>query len=139
MSSSSTCAASLDTEVTYVPTEPQFIAASPVFPVDDAANTARYYRDKLGFTVEAAYGEPPYYVVVRRDEVRIHFSEREDTSRTIPPCTAYVLVQDADALFGEYRSMGITMFSPPEDQEHGMREFELSDLNGHFLRFGQKP
>ena len=121
-----------------MPTQPQFIDSAPVFPVDDAAKTARYYRDKLGFTVEATYGEPPHYVIARRDEVRIHFSEREDTSQAIPPCTAYLRVRDANALFGEYKLKGIAMFSPPEDQEHGMREFELSDLNGHFLRFGQK-
>lgn len=115
-----------------------FIDSATVLPVDNVMDTAEYYRDALGFTIEFTYGDPPYYAIVNRDDaVTIHFSEREDTRSKIPPCSIYVLVADVDAVYEEYRSRGLEIFAPPEDQEYGMREFELSDVNGHFLVFGQ--
>jgi uncharacterized glyoxalase superfamily protein PhnB len=112
--------------------------AAPVLPVDNAAQTAEYYRVTLGFTIERLEGDPPYYAIVQRDGVLVHLSEREDTSKPIERCSAYIYVSDADALYEEYRRIGIEMFAPPENQDNEMREFELSDMNGHFLTFGQK-
>ncbi len=116
----------------------RFRAAAPVFPVDNAAETAEFYRKTLGFKIKSLYGDPPYYAVVERDGVEIHLSEREDTSKSIDRCAVYVYVDDADSLYEEFVGKGLEMFAPPEDQENGMREFELTDNSGHFLMFGQK-
>jgi uncharacterized glyoxalase superfamily protein PhnB len=116
----------------------RFQAVAPVFPVDNVAETAEYYRTTLGFKISVLYGDPPYYAIVDRDGVAIHLSEREDTSTPIERCAAYIKVDNADALYEEYEGRGIEMFSPPENQENGMREFELTDNSGHFLMFGQK-
>lgn len=113
-------------------------SASPVLSVDNVPDTAEHYCKMLGFEILSLYGEPPYYAVVERNGVRIHLSEREDTSTPIEKCAVYVYVDDADALYEEFKGKGIKMFAPPENQENGMREFELTDYNGHFLMFGQK-
>ena len=113
-------------------------SAAPVLPVDNAVQTAEYYRTTLGFTIERLEGDPPYYAIVERDCVAIHLSEREDTSTPIERCAVYLHVSDADALYEEYQRKGIEMFAPPENQDNGMREFELADMNGHFLMFGQR-
>jgi uncharacterized glyoxalase superfamily protein PhnB len=76
--------------------------------------------------------------VVVRNGVEVHLSEREDTSTPLERCAAYVYVDNADALYEEFEGKGIEMFAPPEDQDNGMREFELTDNSGHFLMFGQK-
>jgi uncharacterized glyoxalase superfamily protein PhnB len=116
-----------------------FSHAAPVLPVDNAVASAEFYRDQLGFQIEFMHGDPPYYAIVSRDNaVTIHFSEREDTSKKIHPCSVYIFVNDVEAVYEEYKSKGMKMFSPPEDQDYGMREFELRDLNGHFLVFGQE-
>jgi uncharacterized glyoxalase superfamily protein PhnB len=112
--------------------------AAPVLPVDNAAESAEYYRSTLGFAIERLDGDPPYYAIVERDEVTIHLSEREDTSMPIERCAVYLRVSDADALYEEFLRKGIKMFAPPENQDNGMREFEVADMNGHFLMFGQK-
>lgn len=114
-----------------------FITSSPVLTVDDAEKTSEFYREVMGFRIERALGNPPYYVVVRRDGVSIHFSEREDVTVKIQPCHVYVLVRDVDAVYDELNSKGVRLFSPPENSDHGMREFEATDPNGHFLTFGQ--
>ena len=116
----------------------QLRAVAPVFPVDNVAETSEYYRKTLGFKITLLHGNPPYYAVIGRDGVEIHLSEREDSSTPIERCAAYVYVDDADALYEEFEGKGIEMFAPPENQENGMREFELTDNSGHFLMFGQK-
>ena len=115
----------------------QFIRSAPVFPVDDATKTADYYKNTLGFDIRVLFGDPAFYAVVQREGVRIHLSEREDTRRKIEPCSVYIFVCDIDNIYEEFRGKGVEMFSPPENQSYGMREFEMSDINGHFLVFGQ--
>lgn len=116
-----------------------FSHVAPVLPVDDAVLTAEYYKTKLGFDISFVYGDPPYYAIVQRGEnATIHFSEREDSSTPITPCHVYVFVSDVDALYQEYEAKGIPAFSPPENQQYGMRELEIRDPNGHFLTFGQE-
>jgi uncharacterized glyoxalase superfamily protein PhnB len=112
------------------------VEAAPVLSVDDAVETAEYYRDRLGFEIEFTWGNPPYYAIVKRGGVAIHFSEREDTSKKITPSMVYVFVEDVDEMYDELKQEGLEMFSPPENQDYGMREFELCDMNGHFLVFG---
>lgn len=119
--------------------EKLFLSCAPVLAVDNAVKTAEFYSEKLGFKVVLTAGDPPYYVIVQRgDAVRIHFSEREDTSTKIPPANVYIMVSDVNAVYAEFLAKGLRMFSPPEDLDHGRREFEVADLNGHFLTFGMK-
>ena len=115
----------------------QFIRSASVFPVDDATKTADYYKNTLGFKIRVLFGDPAFYAVVQREGVRIHLSEREDTRRKIEPCSVYIFVREIDDIYEEFRGKGVEMFSPPENQSYGMREFEMSDINGHFLVFGQ--
>jgi predicted enzyme related to lactoylglutathione lyase len=115
----------------------EFVRSSSVLTVDDAKKTSEFYRDVLDFRIERTLGSPPYYVVVRRDGVSIHFSEREDVTEKIRPCNVYILVSDVEAVYEELNSKGLRTFSPPETLDHGLREFEASDPNGHFLTFGQ--
>lgn len=117
---------------------PDFLDVAPVLPVDDLAQAMEFYRHQLGFEETFTWGDPPYYAIVKRGPgVSIHLSEREDMREKIQPRMVYVFVEDVDALYEEYRGRGLPMFSPPEDQDYGMREFEVRDGSGHFLTFGQ--
>jgi len=119
-------------------TENLFSHCAPVLSVDNAVDTARFYKEKLGFEIAFTYGDPPYYVVVKRGQgVSIHFSEREDCTAKIQPCCVYIFVTNVDAVYDEYLSKGVDVAAPPENQEYGMREFDVVDPNGHFLTFGQ--
>jgi len=112
---------------------------APVLAVNDLTEAIEYYREKLGFAVDFTRGDPPYYAVAKRaDNVAIHLSEREDTTDPISPAYVYVFVSNVDALYAEYESKGVEIFQPPQDMEYGMREFDVHDLSGHFLTFGEK-
>jgi uncharacterized protein YecE (DUF72 family) len=103
-----------------------FSHAAPVLPVDNAVASAEFYRDQLGFQIEFMHGDPPYYAIVSRDNaVTIHFSEREDTSKKIHPCSVYIFVNDVEAVYEEYKSKGMKMFSPPEDQDTRARHTRM--------------
>lgn len=111
----------------------------PVLPVNNATETAQFYKDKLGFDIAFAFGEPAFYVILKRGKgTIIHLSEREDTTTTIQPCHVYVFVTNVDAVYDEYMSRGLKIAEPPHDHDYGMREIELVDPEGHFLTFGQE-
>lgn len=120
------------------PKRPEFVGVAPVLPVDDLEAAISFYRDRLGFEDTYTWGDPPYYAIVGRDTgVRIHLSEREDTRSPIVPQSVYIFVRDVDAVYQEYRDRGLEIFSAPDDQDYGMREFEVRDNSGHFLTFGE--
>jgi len=115
-----------------------FQDVAPVLPVDNLAEAVAFYRDQLGFEDHFTWGDPAYFAIVKRGPgVGIHLSEREDTSEALQPRTVYIFVSDVNRVYAEYKSRGIEMFSPPQDNDYGMREFEVRDSSGHFLVFGQ--
>jgi uncharacterized glyoxalase superfamily protein PhnB len=115
-----------------------FQDVAPVLPVDDLAEAIEFYCNRLGFEDHFTWGDPPYFAIVRRGPgVAIHLSEREDTTEKLQPRAVYVFVSDVDRVYEEYKSRGVEMFSPPQDNDYGMRELEVRDSSGHFLVFGQ--
>lgn len=117
----------------------RFSHLAPVLAVDDLTEAVAFYRDKLGFELSFVQGEPPHFAMLRRGEgVVIGLSEREDTSRPIASCSVYVFVGGVDALHEEYRRAGVEIFAPPENLSYGMREFDVTDIAGHHLTFGER-
>jgi predicted enzyme related to lactoylglutathione lyase len=49
---------------------------------------------------------------------------------------AYVWVDDADALHGEFASKGVKITRDICDQPYGCRDFDVEDCNGYRLCFG---
>ncbi len=118
--------------------EKNLTGVAPVLAVDDLPKAITFYRDKLGFEVDFTWGDPPYYAIARRGaNVAIHLSEREDTTTPIAPAYVYIFVTNADALYEEFSEQGVEIFQPPQEAEYGMREFEVRDLSGHFVTFGE--
>ena len=115
---------------------------APYFLVADVVAAADYYRDKLGFTYERFFGEPPSFCMVKREGViimlnalgppqpnRLHHAEGDAWD-------AYLWIDDADALHAEYTAAGVRIVRPPCDQPYGNRDFEIEDCNGYRLCFG---
>lgn len=126
-------------------TEQKFYAAAPYFIVDDILQSAEFYRDKLGFHFDRFWGEPPQFVIVRRDGVSIMLKSIGSTGHSRPNCSvhpnscwdAYVRVKDADALYDELRSRGVKITREIEDAPYGCRDFDVEDNSGYILGFGQ--
>lgn len=125
--------------------KPRWIVA-PCFTVDDVVATANYYRDKLGFSYERFWGEPPSFSIVQRDGVSIMLAQPAAKGVAHPNhatavgadfCDAYVWIPDADALHAEFEAKGVKMVFGVCDQPYGCREFAVEDCNGYHLYFGQ--
>ena len=121
----------------------RLISVSPYFFVADLVRAAEHYRDKLGFAFDRYWGEPPCFVMVRRDRVQFMlrsglYGGRPQPNRRLDDDTwdAYVYVRDADALHEEFRAQGAEIVREPEDQPYGCRDFEAGDLDGYVICFG---
>jgi predicted enzyme related to lactoylglutathione lyase len=118
---------------------------APYFIVDDVVATANYYRDKLGFRYERFWGEPPCFAIVQRCGIHIMLSQMATSGHMRPnisvdpegsPWDAYIWVDNADALYEEFRRNGVRIVRPICDHPYGCRDFDIQDSNGYTLCFG---
>lgn len=110
-----------------------------VLPVADLVRARDFYRDVLGFSVEFEWQDPPTYAVLAAGEtVQLHLSQ---TDAPPPPDARPTLVSiftyDVDALHDQVAARGANVTMPLETMDYGMREFEVTDPDGHRLIFGQ--
>lgn len=118
---------------------------APYFLVDDVVASANFYRDSLGFQYERFWGEPPCFCMVYRRGVVIMLSQvcaagAVRPNRVADPereaWDAYIWVDDADALYSEFKARGVKIARAICDQPYGCRDFEIEDCSGYRLCFG---
>ena len=125
-----------------------FLEAAPFQLVDDVFATAEYYRDRLGFAFDTFFGEPPVFVIVRRNTARLMFRQvpdkarpaaRPNVKRMAHTLDIYIWVSDVDALAVELRNRGADILAGPYDSDGGpgRRELLVRDLNGYHICFGR--
>jgi uncharacterized glyoxalase superfamily protein PhnB len=112
-------------------------AAATLFVVKDVLQSVEHYRDVLGFRVEFTYGEPAFYAGVERDNVAIHLQAASETKRHPGHGAINVFVTGVDALYQELKSRGARTMEEPADRPYGMRDFDIVDLDGNQLCFGE--
>ena len=119
-----------------------FYGLQPILAVPDVKATVEYYRDKLGFTLDFLYGDPPTHGAVSRGEwttecVRIQLTQASDsTANGSSGALSIFMGPDIDELCERYRANGVPIEREPATQPWGMREFAIRDCNGYLLRFG---
>jgi uncharacterized glyoxalase superfamily protein PhnB len=104
----------------------------PGLPLDDMPAGVAYYRDVLGFKVNYQQHD---LGVMDRDDVRLLLIARTPRHNGIG--SAYVYVEEADALYEELCAKGAKVQGEPVSQVWGLREFRVSDLEGNEITFGQ--
>ena len=122
------------------------IAAEPQLYVGDAAAAARFYVERLGFTLAFAYGDPVFYAQVRRGGARLNLRATDGPTgaRSDEPdaLSATLTVDDAEALFLEFQQAGVTFHQPLRTEPWGARTFIVADPDGNLLCFagaGEAP
>lgn len=110
-----------------------------VLAVPDAAATAAFFVDKLGF--ELLPVEDDGWRFLHRGACRVMAGSCPDA---IPPGDlgdhnyfGYFVVDDIDPLFAEYKARGVTFRQEVADKPWGMREFGIETPDGHRIMFGQ--
>jgi uncharacterized glyoxalase superfamily protein PhnB len=118
-------------------------SSAPVLLVRDIVAAANHYRDVLGFTYERFWGEPPNFVILRRDSLHVMLSLAPRDHTIVPNWKVndiwniYFWVDDVDALFSELQKRGAKIDYGLEDKPYKVREFGIQDLDGYDIGFGQ--
>jgi catechol 2,3-dioxygenase-like lactoylglutathione lyase family enzyme len=108
----------------------------PIMPSLDIEESRAFYVDRLGFS--SVVYEVHNYLIVRRDEMEIHFWLTDD--RKLPEAAAcYIRGGQVGALYEEFKSRGIEKLSDFAVRPWNMKEFHIIDPQGNLLRFGCIP
>ena len=92
-----------------------------------------------------APGDDSFFAIVGRENISIMLKAIAADIKPIPNHTrhewarwdAYIFTNDPDILFEEYRSGGVTFLQPIQDDDDGLRGFEVADADGYVLFFGR--
>ena len=112
--------------------EPMLREILPELPLADVPAGVAYYRDVLGFGVNYAQDD---FGVMYRDDVTLLLILRSERHQGIGSC--YVYVRDADALHAELVARRANVQGAPVSQPWGLRDFQVLDLEGNRITFGQ--
>ena len=99
-------------------------------------------EDVPGWTPRARPGPAPMvgrYCTLEKLDAAKHADGLFDAYMEAPDGRdwTYLFVENVDALNSEYAGKGVIITQSLKSRGHGMREFEIEDLNGYPLRFGQ--
>jgi catechol 2,3-dioxygenase-like lactoylglutathione lyase family enzyme len=118
-------------------------SSAAILLVRDIVGAAHYYRDRLGFTFDRFWGEPPNFVILFRDSCRLMLHLAPHSHVIVPHWriskgmwNVYFWVRDADALFAEFKRRGARVDYEIHDKPYGVREFGIQDLDGYDIGFG---
>ena len=126
------------------PPTPALKRAIPVVFVSNVQISAEFYRDKLGFAIDFLHGLPPFYGSVSRDGACIHLRfvhepafaaglrEREENL-----LSAFLNVENAKALFAEYKAADVRFAQPLKKEPWGGPAFIVRDPDDNLLCFAE--
>jgi uncharacterized glyoxalase superfamily protein PhnB len=125
-------------------TRPVMTAAEPQLFVDDIAKSCDYFTTKLGFAIEFAYGDPPFYAQVKRDGARINLRcvdrpvidpALRDRESLLSAAITVATSDEIKQLFLEFQSAGAIIHQPLRREPWGARNFIVKDPDGNLLLF----
>ena len=123
---------------------PKILSGAPVLLVRDVAAAAGYFRDRLGFSYDRLWGEPPNFCMVRRDGNTVMLSQAPPDAVLIPHWRVvgkmwdvYFWVDDAEAMYDELKHRGAIIDYHLGIKAYGVKEFGVRDVDDHDIGFGQ--
>lgn len=125
-----------------------FVSVTPNLIVRDIAASLAFYRDVLGFTITMSVPDAAPYVFVglERDGVPVFLNDVTAAAADFPAmastppggtATLFFIVTEVDALH-ELVAPKATVVMPLKTQFYGMREFAVTDPDGHVITFAQR-
>ena len=121
----------------------------PFFVVENVSKTIDFYTNKLGFDIffqQTLDGDDaPSFCILSRDEISIMFKSigkgigptPNSMSHEWARWDAYILTDDPDALFEEFKEKEVNFNRELENTEDGLRAFEVRDNSGYVLCFAR--
>lgn len=121
---------------------------APFFIVRNVPAALAFYRDRLGFevTFEGPVPDDIFFGIVQRGGAMIMLKDvgveplpnrERDVGKGWARWDAYVHVPDPDGLAEELSTRNVTFSRALEDDDDGLRGFEVEDADGYVLFFGR--
>jgi catechol 2,3-dioxygenase-like lactoylglutathione lyase family enzyme len=110
--------------------------AVPMLPMSELRETQAFY-ERLGFHAAYWHMDPDQYLIVRRDDLELHFFGLPGLDPTENFSACYLRVEDVQGMNDEFRESGLEGLAWVQEMPSGMREFDLIDPNGNLLRVGE--
>jgi DNA-binding transcriptional MerR regulator len=108
----------------------------PRLPVTDLDRSIAYYQEALGFRLAWRTADDSL-VALASGEIEMLLLVPWTADSPPPTQSAYVYVEDPDALCAEYQSAGADITDPVASRPYGMRDFVLRDPDGHRFTLGR--
>jgi uncharacterized glyoxalase superfamily protein PhnB len=126
----------------------RFTSVTPNLLVRDVAKSLSFYRDVLGFTIKESVppAEPYVFVMLERDAAMVFLNDIKAAEEDYPPAVSmpqggtaalFFVITGVDA-FHEQVEAKATVIMPLKTQFYGMREFAVTDPDGHILTFAER-
>lgn len=126
----------------------RFASVTPNLLVRDVKKSTEFYRDVLGFTMGETVPdkEPFVFVWMKRDEVSVFLNDITAAAHDYPAAASmpaggtaamFFIVSDVDG----YHAMvapKASVIMPLKTQFYGMREFAVTDPDGHIITFAER-
>lgn len=111
---------------------------SPKLPMRVKSITLDFYVNKLGFS-EFGVSDYPYYLMVSRDSVQLHFFQFEGLDPAENYGQVYLRTDNIEALYNEILTKGVEIKEAGRLQikPWAQKEFSLLDPDANLLTFGQ--
>ncbi|TMI65594.1 MAG: hypothetical protein E6H07_06700 [Bacteroidetes bacterium] len=128
--------------------KPEISGIAPFFIVKNVPAALSFYRDRLGFdiTFQGPTDDDIFFGIVQRGAAMIMMKEigvdpvpnyTRDIKQGIARWDAYMYVPDPDALSAEFLSRNVEFVTPLQNNDDGLRGFEVKDADGYMLYFGR--
>ena len=125
-----------------------FQSITPNLIVRDVAKSTAFYRDVLGFTVSETVpaAEPFVFVWLKRDEVSVFLNDINAAAHdypavaSVPPggtAALFFVISDVDGYHAQVAPLA-NVILPLKTQFYGMREFAVTDPDGHIITFAER-
>jgi catechol 2,3-dioxygenase-like lactoylglutathione lyase family enzyme len=117
--------------------------AAQLFVADVAASCA-FFVDKLGFSVDFVYGDPPIYGQVTRDNARLalrHVDEPvfasgiREREQLLSASITVATPDEIELLFRAYDAAGVSFQQTLREEPWGARTFIVRDPDGNLILF----
>lgn len=102
----------------------------PILRVENLDASVRYYVEQLGFSLQWRSGTVASVV---RDRTSMMLCEGDQGHAGT---WVWISTTDVDPLYAELRDRGARLRHAPANYPWGSRECQVTDLDGHVLRFG---
>jgi uncharacterized glyoxalase superfamily protein PhnB len=126
----------------------RFTSVTPNLLVKDVARSTAFYRDVLGFNIgeHVPDAEPFVFVMLDRDGVPVFLNDKTAALQDHPEMAAtpfggtntmFFTITGVDELYAAVAPKA-TVVMALKNQFYGMREFAVTDPDGHVITFAER-